>query len=93
MLRCVLTYNHKKGSIVATTVSFFVPTKGRRGYIMYGSGLISDYFNTQEAALEEAGNAYFIGELTQSEYRTLEQVIKASSLPLDGTGSNICEPG
>lgn len=68
--------------MVTATASFFIPRVGHRGYIMYGSGLVSDFFNTQEAALEAIGSAYFIGELTSEEYSQLEQVIKKSSLPL-----------
>ena len=79
--------------MVIATASFFVPRVDLRGYIMYRSGLVSDFFSTQEEALEEVGSAYFIGELTQKEYLELEQAIRASSLPTDGTDPNICEPG
>ncbi len=79
--------------MVLATASFFVPGEGLRGYVMYGDGFHSDFLDTQEAALEEIGRAFFIGELTQKEYIELERAIRASSLPSDGTDQIICEPG
>ena len=78
--------------MVTATASFFVPRAGARGYIMYGSGLISDFFYTQEEALTEVGSMYFIGEITQKEYIDLECAIRASSLPSDGTDQSFSEP-
>lgn len=78
--------------MVTATASFFVPEEGRRGYIMGGNGPISDFLNTQEEALAEAERLFFFGKITLEEYRELERIIRASSLPSDGATSDFCEP-
>jgi hypothetical protein len=79
--------------MIQATAVFFVPRVGGRGYVIYGSGLISDFLHTKEEALLEIGSAYILGVIDRHTHAELEQAINASSLPSDGTDFfSVCEP-
>jgi hypothetical protein len=79
--------------MVIATASFFVPGAGHRGYITLRNGDQSNFFSTQEEALMEAEKLCFYNKITLEEYCELVRVIRASSLPSDGTDPDLCEPG